>query len=274
MAVVGGGLTGVETASEVAEQHPGASVTLYSAGALVPDMRPAARRSLLRSLGRLGVRVEQHTAVVRIEDRALHLCDGREQEHDICIVAAAFDVPDLAAVSGLRVDEAGRMRVDQHLRCLDDPTILGAGDAIVAPPAVGGHLRMGCAVALPLGAHAAETLLATIRGTTPRALSIGFAIQCISLGRRNGYIQLVRADDTPRGLHLGGRVAARIKEKVCEMVVTSPKDESTAPGTYSWPKGPTRTLSGRTDSMSARRHRAAERYGGATDALLASRVQP
>ena len=268
-AVVGGGLTGVETAGELAEQHPDAEVTLYSAGPIVSDMRPAARRSLLKSLGRLGVRVEMNTAVVKIEDGELRLGDGRVRQHDICIVAAAFDVPDLASASALRVDEAGRLMVDHHLRCLDDPTILGAGDAIVAPPAVAGHLRMGCATALPLGAHAAQTLLATIRGTTPGPLSIGFAVQCISLGRKKGYIQLVRADDTPRRLHVGGRLGARIKEKICEMVVSSPKAEAMRPGAYSWPKGPKRTLATRTYSMSARQHRAGERYASAVPAPAA-----
>ncbi len=99
---------------------------------------------------------------------------------------------------------------------------------------------MGCAVALPLGGQAAETLLAAIRGSTLPVLSVGFLLQCISLGRKKGYIQVVRSDDTPRALHVGGRAGAMIKERICEMVVDSPMKESTKPGAYSWPKGPKR----------------------------------
>ncbi len=93
----------------------------------------------------------------------------------------------------------------EHLRCIGGSSVIGAGDAITAPAAVAAHLRMGCAVALPLGGQAAETLLASIRDTALPVLSIGFVIQCISLGRKNGYIQVVRPDDTPRAFHLGGR---------------------------------------------------------------------
>ena len=240
IAVVGGGFTAVETASELAAQHADAQVTLYSAGQLVADMRPAARGSLSKTLHRLGVHIAEDSAVSQIEAGKLHLATGQVHAFDVCILAASFDVPDLAAISGLPVDPSGRMKVDEHLRCLGEPSVIGAGDAIVAPAAVAAHLRMGCAAAVPLGAQAADTLLATIRGTALPVLSVGFVIQCISLGRKSGYIQVVRADDTPRALHVGGRAGAAIKERICRMVADAPKKERTSPGKYSWPKGPSR----------------------------------
>ena len=39
--------------------------------------------------------------------------------------------------------------------------------------------------------------------------------QCISLGRRDGIIQLVTTDDRARDAAPGGRLAARYKELVC-----------------------------------------------------------
>jgi hypothetical protein len=60
----------------------------------------------------------------------------------------------------------------------------------------------------------------------------------VSLGRESGYIQLVRADDTPRPIHLSGRTAAKVKEMICTMVVKSPMKERQKPGVYSWPSGP------------------------------------
>jgi NADH:ubiquinone reductase (H+-translocating) len=238
LTVIGGGFTGVEAASELAERRPHAEVTLLCAGKLLPTMRPAARTSILNTLRQLGVAVEEDTTVTSIEKGELHLADGRKHTFDVCLLAASFAVPDLAAVSGLAVDSSGRLRVDETLRSIDDPHIIGAGDAVVAPPEVAGHLRMGCAVALPLGGHAAETLLASIRGTRPAALSVGFAIQCISLGRRKAYIQPVRSDDTPRPFRVTGRTGAIIKEKICRLVVEAPVRESRKPGAYWWPKGP------------------------------------
>jgi NADH:ubiquinone reductase (H+-translocating) len=251
IAVVGGGFTAVEAASELAAQHARAQVTLYCAGQLVAGMRPAARRALAKALRRLGVRIREDSAVTRVEAGQLHLASGQVDAFDVCILAASFTAPDLATVSGLPVDPSGRMKVDEHLRCLDEPTVIGAGDAVVAPAAVAAHLRMGCVTALPLGAQAADTLLASVRGTALPVLSIGFVIQCISLGRKNGYIQVVRADDTPRPLHVGGRAGAVIKEKICRLVVDSPNKERTSPGTYSWPKGPSRSAAARMTSSAA-----------------------
>ncbi|WP_183407260.1 NAD(P)/FAD-dependent oxidoreductase [Nocardioides marmorisolisilvae] len=261
VSIVGGGLTGVEIASELAEQHPELSVTLYCAGELVAQMRPAARRSLRRTLERLGVRIDEHAEVSTVVPGGLRLSGDRALDHELCIVAAAFDVPDLARASGLPVDEAGRLEVDEYLRCIDNPAILGAGDAVVAPQSVAGHLRMGCATALPMGAHAAHTLLAAIRGAVPRELTIGYVLQCISLGRKRGYIQLVRSDDTARRFHLGGRTGARVKEWICEMVVDSPKKESTQPGAYSWPKGPKRRAVTGAGSQSGGRAPVGARFG-------------
>jgi NADH dehydrogenase FAD-containing subunit len=237
MAVVGGGLTGVEAAAELAEQYADATVTLYCAGALLDGMRPAARKSISKTLRRKGVRIIDNVPVLEVEARALRLADGQHRPFDVCLVAAAFAVPDLAARSGLPVDASGRLRVDETLRCIDDPRVIGAGDAIVAPDSVARHLRMSCAAALPLGAHAATTLLAAIRETGPPTLSVGYLAQCVGLGRK-GYVQIVRADDTPRRLHIAGRTGGAIKNMICTMVVEAPAKESRRPGAYRWPKGP------------------------------------
>jgi NADH dehydrogenase FAD-containing subunit len=238
IAVIGGGFTGVEAATELVEQHPDADVTLFCAGKLVPSMRSSARKNIGRVLRRGGVRLVEDAPVAAIKPYELVLTGGATHEFDVCLVAASFDVPDLAAASGLPVDAIGRLRVDETLRCVEDQQVIGAGDAIVAPSSVAGHLRMSCAAALPLGGHAAVTLLAAIRGDDPAPLSVGFLIQCLSLGRKKGYVQVVRADDRPRSLHVGGRAGARIKETVCSMTIDSAAKESRKPGAYWSPRGP------------------------------------
>jgi NADH dehydrogenase FAD-containing subunit len=236
--VIGGGFTGVETAAEVADHRPDLEVMLLSNGPILAQMRPAARRSILRTGDRLGIRFVQDAAVQSITAGALHLRDGASVGFDVCLVALSFTAPDLARVSGLAVDGSDRLRVDETLRSITAPNIIGAGDAVVTPPGVGSHLRMGCAVALPLGGHAAETVLHLIRQQQPKPISIGLILQCLSLGRRYGYIQLVRADDSPRNMALNGRLAAGVKEMVSRMVVTSPRKEREKPGAYRTVKGP------------------------------------
>jgi len=238
--VVGGGATGVEAAAEIAEQHPRARITLLSAGPILPGLPPSARSSVGGTLRRLGVVVRDNVLVDEVLADGIELQGGEFVPSEATVWAASFAVPQLARVSGLAVDGMGRLRVDEYLQSLDYPDIIGAGDAVRPPASVGAHLRMSCAMAIPIGGHAANTALARLRGTAPRPLDVGFLIQCISLGRKKGYIQLVGADDRPRRFHLGGRIGAFVKERVCRLVVSGPRKEARKPGSYFSPAGPHR----------------------------------
>jgi NADH dehydrogenase FAD-containing subunit len=147
--VVGGGATGVEAAAEIAEQHPDAQVALLCADNLLGFMPARARASISRTLARLGVQVHEHARVARVLEHAVELADRTPVPSDVTVWAASFSVPQLAATSGLPVDEIGRLRVDEYLRSIDYPDIIGAGDAVRPPASVGAHLRMSCAMALP-----------------------------------------------------------------------------------------------------------------------------
>jgi NADH dehydrogenase FAD-containing subunit len=232
--VLGGGFTGVEAAAELAERRPSAAVTLVSADTVVPHMRPTVRAAIRQELHRLGVAVVERTEVVEVADGYALTAAGGKAAFDVCVIALSFDVPRLANASGLDVDERDRMVVDQSLRSHTCPSIFGAGDAVAVAGPLGPHLRMACSVAVPMGAHAASGLLADMRGTAPEPFDMGFTAQCISLGRKRGYIQLVNPDDSPRRIHVGGRPGARIKEAICRRVIDAPAAESTRPGTYTW----------------------------------------
>ncbi|SFN60160.1 NAD(P)/FAD-dependent oxidoreductase [Mycetocola miduiensis] len=236
--IVGGGFTGVETASEAAQQWPDAEVTLVTNGPIVGSMRGAARRKITRKLETLGVTILERSPVASVAKTALLFADGPDLPFDVCLWTASFSVPELASGSGLDCDEIGRLRVDEHLRSPEFPNILGAGDAVRLPDPFGRHLRMGCAAALPLGGAAAATILAARRGTPLPVASVGFLLQCISLGRQDGYVQVVRADDSPRPLAFSGWLGARIKEAICRLTVTGPQREAGRPGAYWAPKGP------------------------------------
>ena len=238
--VVGGGATGVEAAAEIAERHPDAQVALLCSDSVLGFMPASARARISRTLARLGVQVHERARVARVLKDGVELADGTQVPSDVTVWAASFSVPQLARTSGLAVDEIGRLRVDESLRSIDYPDIIGAGDAVRPPASVGSHLRMSCAAAIPLGGHAANTALAQLRGTEPQPLSAGFAIQCLSLGRREGYIQFVHSDDTARRIHIAGSMGAKVKEMICKLVVSGPQKERTKPDPYWAPAGPRR----------------------------------
>lgn len=239
--VVGAGHTGVEAASEIAEQSPHLNVSLLGSS-LLPTMTPAARSRIRRVLDRLGVDVVEDVRVQRVSHRWVELDDGTRVAAAVTIWAASFAAPPLAAESGLAVDTAGRLLVDETLRSTSHPDVVGAGDAVCVPASVGAHLRMSCAMAIPLGGQAADTVLAWLRSTTATPFSAGFLVQCVSLGRRRGYVQLVHADDSPRRFHLNGTMAARVKEQVCRLVVSGPRDERRSPDSIRTIPGPRRHM--------------------------------
>ncbi|UMB70671.1 NAD(P)/FAD-dependent oxidoreductase [Mycobacterium paraterrae] len=230
--VVGAGLTGIETASELAEQ--GRRVHLVCGGTLGPSLSRPGRRSVAKWLRRLGVTVLEAPKVTAVHSDGVVLDDGAVLRSALTIWTAGFGVPDLAARSGLPTDRLGRLLTDETLTCVDDPRIVAAGDA--AAPS--GHpLRMSCQAAIPLGAQAANTVLSRIAGTPAKPVNQAFTGQCISLGRKYATVQLARPDDSPLNLFIGGRIAASVKEAVCNSTVWGIRKEAAKPGWYRWLKG-------------------------------------
>ena len=229
--VVGAGPAGIETAAELAEL--GRTVTLVCGDVLGPYLHPHGRRSVAKRLAALGVTMldgpgSTATAVTR---NAVHLSDGRDVPSAVTIWTAGFGVPDLAGRSGLSTDALGRLRTDETLTSVDDARVVAAGDS-AAPSDL--PFRMSCQAAGPLGAHAADTVLSRIAGTQPTPTSLGFAGQCISLGRRSGIFQFAHKNDIANGFYVAGRTGAKIKEYVCKSTIKQLADEARKPGSQNW----------------------------------------
>lgn len=236
--VVGGGLTGIEAASELVGQRR--AVTLVCGGILGPSLGAPGRRSVAKALRKLGVQVLEAATVTEVRADAVVLQDAGVLPSVVTVWTAGFGVPDLAATSGLATDALGRLLTDETLTSIDDPRIVAAGDA-VAPS--GQPLRMSCQAAIPLGAQAANTVLSHIAGTQPAPVNQAFVSQCISLGRHAATVQPSHLDDTPVKAYVGGRLAAVIKEAICKGTVWGIRREGAKPGTYRWIKGGRRPAS-------------------------------
>ncbi|MEL7977685.1 FAD-dependent oxidoreductase [Isoptericola sp. F-RaC21] len=234
--VVGAGPTGIETASELAEQ--GRAVTLACGDVLGPYLHPRGRRAVAAALARLGVEVlaGPGATVTAVTADAVQLADGRDLPSDVTIWTAGFAVPDLAARSGLSTDAAGRLLTDETLTSVDDDRIVAAGDA--GAPSDRPY-RMSCQAAGQLGGLAANTVLARIAGTEPAPARVGFVGQCLSLGRGAGLFQLAGRDDVARPAYLGGRLGARagawLKELACDSSVRGLAWEARRPGILRYP---------------------------------------
>ncbi|RLU76982.1 pyridine nucleotide-disulfide oxidoreductase [Streptomyces griseocarneus] len=204
LTVVGGGLTGIELAAEIAESHPDWQIGLVTSDTLGAGLSAKGRDHIRRTLTALGVRVEEGRRVASAD----------ELDTDVAVRATTMrPVTGLAARAGLELDATGRIAVDPTLRTVTDPAVYAIGDA------AGTSLRMACATAMPTGRHAAANVLADLRSQQARPLDFRYVVQCISLGRRDGLIQPVRADDSPRSWVLTGRSAAYVKEQIVRSTV-------------------------------------------------------
>ncbi|WP_433250794.1 NAD(P)/FAD-dependent oxidoreductase [Streptosporangium sp. CA-135522] len=237
LVVVGGGLTGVELAAELAEAYPAWRVGLVTETEPGAGLSARGRDHVAGTMARLGVSGHPGARVTAVEPDRLRTTRG-DIPADVVVWAGAFTVPALAAEAGLAVDERGRARVDGTLRSVSHPDVYVVGDAAAVEIPGAGVSRMSCAVGMPIAAHAADVVNARAAGRTARPFRFRYLIQCVSLGRRDGVIQLVRRDDSPLDLILAGRTAAWVKEQVCRFTLGSLRVERRRPGTYLWPKGP------------------------------------
>ncbi|WP_225821039.1 FAD-dependent oxidoreductase [Streptomyces naphthomycinicus] len=237
--VVGGGPTGIETATEVAEARPGLRVRLV-APAVADCLSGAARQRALAALDRLGVEVvgdgveEVVGAAAAVgakgatgavgavgavglggaagEEGAgrfrgvLRLRSGREAGSDLTLWAIVSGVPELAARSGLEVDAEGRVVVDEFLRSVTDERIFAVGDCAAVPGA-----RFGCQTAAPQARAAADALARLAGGRTPEPYSLHYVARCVSLGHKDAVAQFTHRDDSLRDRYIKGRTATAFK---------------------------------------------------------------
>jgi len=213
--VSGGGLTGIEAASELAETYPELQVTLLTAGTFGEQLSQRGQAHLQEAFGRLGISVVDGQQVTAVQSNHVETGDGSIVPFDLCLWAGSFRAPALAREAGLPVNGRDQVLVDEHLRVQGQAKIYAAGDAASLEEALSMTIRMGCVTAAPMGSYAGNHLAAQIKGEeTVKPFRFRYLMRCISLGRKDGLVQFVRADDSPRERILTGWVGARVKELV------------------------------------------------------------
>ncbi len=236
IAVCGGGFTGIEAASEIASARPDLRVSLVSAGRVGGGLSARGAAELEDRLGRLGVELVEGQKVSAVEPDAVVLGAGSRVPVDLTVWCGGFAAVPLMADSGLPVDARGLLAVDSTLRSVGHDNVIGAGDAAAIPDLPNGaRFRMTCQAGMPSGAHAADTVLAQLRGDGTKPFDFGYIHQPLSLGRRDGLIQWVDRADRPKEKVLVGRRAAIYKELVTRSAVPSIRWERRLPGMLRWP---------------------------------------
>ena len=212
--VVGGGLTGLEAASEVATERPDLTVRIVG-DEFGASLSSSARERVLDVLRDLGVDIVTGMWTP-------------DEFTDLTLWAVAGQADTLAARSGLATDSAGRVAVDSCLRSTSNPNVYAIGDSASVPGA-----RLSCQAALPQGAAAADNLACNLAGQAEKPFSMSFVGQNVSLGRKNAVIQSAHRNDVPTRIWFGGRPGAYLKEAVCRGAFWSART-----GNALWVRGP------------------------------------
>ncbi|MEW9534191.1 NAD(P)/FAD-dependent oxidoreductase [Microbispora sp. NPDC049125] len=214
--VVGGGLTGLEAATEIAEARPDLDVALAARGDLGDWLSSKGRDHLRKVLAKLGITVHEHTAVTGVEPGRVTTADGTALPAAVTVWTAGFAVHPIAKATTLEVAGTGQIVVDGTMRSVSHPDVYAIGDAAMAIGPGNKPLRMSCASGIPTAWQAADAIAARLTGGKLPNAPIRYFNQCISLGRKNGLIQYVTADDRSVRAALTGRIAAVYKELICK----------------------------------------------------------
>ncbi|MGX4737391.1 NAD(P)/FAD-dependent oxidoreductase [Kitasatospora griseola] len=216
IAVVGGGATGIELATELAEAHPDWQVRLVASGPVGGWLSQRGRAHVLSVLGRLGVRVDEAHQVTAVTAAGLETAAGPVPA-DVVVWAGSLEPHPLAAESGLAVTDRGQAVVDDRLRSVSHPDVYVAGDAAsVDLPGVG-HLRMACATAQPQGRYLGKLLT----GRTDKPFAFRYLTQCLSLGRGEALVQLIHGDDSMKPRVVTGAAGRLVKSVIVNVLPLS-----------------------------------------------------
>lgn len=231
--VCGGGLTGIEGGVEIAEAYPDLQVTMVTKGAVGSHLSEKGQAYLRKVFDNLGIQVVNGT-ITGIQANQVQLSDGSCVPFDACLWAGSFTVSPLARETGLQVNARGQILIDRTMRSLSHPEVYAIGDSATFVDSAVVPIRMACATAMPMGAHAADAIIAHRSGKQADPFSFAYALQCISLGRHNALVQWVHADDSPKDSIITGRMASWVKESICRFTTFSLRVERRFPGSYLW----------------------------------------
>ena len=187
--VVGGGLTGVEMATELATRlkdiagGAGARVILADrAPRIGSNMGDQACDVIGEALSALGVEVRPGVTVAAIDPSGARLSSGETIAVETIVWCAGMRAHPLAASLPGEHDRFGRVAVDRFMKiggCVD---VFATGDA-AAVLVDGEHPSvMSCQHARPMGRIAGHNVVCDLVGAPMIAIDIGYYVTCLDLG--------------------------------------------------------------------------------------------
>jgi NADH dehydrogenase len=267
--VVGAGTSAVELAATIAADWPGLRVQMVAPGQPLAALGGEAMRRAQGRLQQLGVAWVQGR-VLATDGQGVRLDGGRVLAADVVVWAAGLESRATTVLANAlpssssgeepwrgdgtsRGDGApgfgsartdGRVPVSATLQLAESPRVFVVGDAAAVATA-GGALPMGCKVALPMAAFAADGVQAGVAGVAPRPFAYGDPGTVVAMG--GAWALMVTGVAGPgfwrRGAGAGGLVVAGrwvglVKWLLCWYVVASIRLQASGWLQYRWLRRP------------------------------------
>ncbi|TGL69911.1 NAD(P)/FAD-dependent oxidoreductase [Leptospira jelokensis] len=235
LCILGGGLTGIELATEWKERFPNANVTIVDTKEFGHSFSETGKAHLKKTFARMGIKTIENIAIQSIQNGKISFQNKTNLEYDCLMNCTGFQTESLFDHSALHTNTKEQIYVDGYLRSKQHSNLFAIGDVAKVNDSI---LRMGCVTALPMGAYVADTINQIIKNKKPSEFQFQFFGRCVSLGRNDGLIQFTYGDDSPREWILKGKLAAWTKECVNRFTLFSIYMEKLLPFRfYLWPKG-------------------------------------
>ena len=233
--VVGGGLTGIEVATEmfgklrtaIAKASPSGlratpRVILADHQAWIGTDMGHARPVIAEALESLGVETRPGVSVASIDAEGATLATGEQIRTATVVWCAGMQADPLTARFPVARDRLGRLPVDAHLKIKGMPAEFAAGDA--------GWLRidgthasvMSCQHARPMGRFAGYNVVSDLLGAPMLPLQIDWYVTCLHLGPWGA----VYTEGWDRHVAATGEEAKRTKEIINRQRIYPPRSRN------------------------------------------------
>lgn len=233
IAVIGGGATGIEMATEIRSAYPDLSIMLITQGKAGAFKDERVEQHFRAALDEQAIELVEHCTVTKLSERTVHTQD-RQISADLLIWAGGFIAPSLACDAGIEVNQSNQVMVDPYLRSISHPNIFAAGDIAFPTEPCGTPVRMALLPALVMGATTAENVAKTIKGKPLKPLSFVWYGQAITLGASDAVGFNTFPADQAVGPILRGKLALRVRNFFVRFLVGVLEWERRWTGAFYW----------------------------------------
>jgi NADH:ubiquinone reductase (H+-translocating) len=231
--VVGGGFTGIETATEMParlrkslgnDAKPRVIIVERNA-TIAPDMGEGPRPVIEDALKQLGVETRLGAGVASLDASGVILSNGEQIETETVIWAGGIRAAPLTAQIVAERDNFGRLMVDRDLRVPGVAGVFATGDAArAACDRAGNYALMSCQHATRMGAFAGNNAAAELLGVPTKPYHQKTYVTCLDLGE----VGALFTRGWERKVEMVGDTAKRTKREINTVWIYPPIAERAA----------------------------------------------